>query len=159
MAPDAGGQPKDGYSWEDYNEDEASLVRVGFVWYIEPEPKVKTPNPKIENLYVLAEAVKQHEGFYPGSVAFDNNNPGALRRWPTQVGTTRGFAIFPSYEVGYQALLDLLLTRCGKDWTLYRLMSWYAPSSDNNNPYRYASILADKLGVSTSTKLENIYCL
>ena len=39
MAPDAGGQPKDdGYSWEEYKEEEASLVQVGFVWYIEPEP-------------------------------------------------------------------------------------------------------------------------
>lgn len=92
-------------------------------------------------------------------MAYDNNNPGNLRSWPTEVGTNRGFAVFPSYEVGYNALTALLRSRCDRGWTLYQLMSSYAPVTDSNDPYGYASILAKRLGVELDTKLENIYCI
>mgnify|MGYP001602776091 FL=1 len=69
-----------------------------------------------------------------------------------------GFAYFETYEIGYQALLDLLLARCAKDPTLYQLMSWYAPVSDGNDPYNYAFVLANKLGVSVNTHIKEVYC-
>ena len=109
-------------------------------------------------LIILAEAIKQHEGYFPGSVAYDNHNPGALRSWPTMLYRTRGFAYFETYEIGWKALLDLLIKQCEKKPTLYQLMSWYAPVSDGNDPYRYASILASKLGVSVNTPIQDIYC-
>lgn len=109
-------------------------------------------------LILLAQTIKQHEGWYKGSVAFDNLNPGALRKWPTAIGYRRGFAFFATYEDGWRALLDLLLASCTKNPTLYQLMSWYAPESDGNRPNHYASILATKLGVSIQTHISEIYC-
>lgn len=113
---------------------------------------------KSRALILLAGAIKDHEGFYPGSIAYDNNNPGNLRSWPTQSGSRRGFAYFSSYAIGWQALLDLLNTRCQSNPTLYQLMSWYAPASDNNDPYLYASIIAKSLDISINEKIANIYC-
>ncbi len=110
------------------------------------------------NLGLLARAIQQHEGFYPGSISYDNNNPGNLQSWSTQIGTSRGFAVFPTYEVGYNALRSLLRASCDNSWTLLQLMNSYAPASDNNDPYGYASILARTLGVTLDTPLDEIYC-
>ena len=144
------------------NTDQESEYVEPFVQgiYTVPQRTIKSSTVVSRDaaLLILAEAIKVHEGWYPGSVAWDNLNPGNLRSWPTAIGTNRGFAVFPDYETGWTALLDLLRKRCALNPTLYQLMSWYAPASDNNDPYRYASLLAQKLGVTINTRISDIYC-
>jgi len=122
-------------------------------------PKVNVS--KDEALDILAEAIAVHEGFYlSGSIAYDYNNPGAIRRWGSYPVGYRGggFVIFPTIKEGWAALYTLLRNRCQYNQTLYDLIAVYAPKSDGNNPLNYASILAKKLGVSINTRISDIYC-
>lgn len=49
-------------------------------------------------LHDLALAHQTHEGWFPGSMSYRNNNPGNLR------GKDGAFQIFPSYQAGFTAL-------------------------------------------------------
>ena len=124
-------------------------------------PFSETPHilvPKDQALDILAEAIQEHEGWYPGSIAFDNNNPGNLRSWKTATGTSRGFAVFSSYRAGRAALEDFLLWKCDTHENLIDLMNMYAPPSDGNDSYGYARLLAQRLGVTMRMPLSEIYC-
>ena len=89
----------------------------------------------------IAAAIQQQEGYYPGSLAYTNNNPGNLV-YAGQPGATPGaggFADFTSYAAGYQALtnqITLDATR-GTDingnpiTTLSQLINSWAPPSQN----------------------------
>jgi hypothetical protein len=90
----------------------------------------------------LAQAIQQQEGYYPGSLAYTNNNPGNLV-YAGQPGASPGaggFASFPSYSAGYQALenqITLDATR-GTDvngnptTTVSQLLTSWAPPSEND---------------------------
>lgn len=68
-----------------------------------------------------AEAIKQHEGYYPpspkypkGSRSFRNNNPGNFRcaKWLMEefgaVACEENFLVFPDYQHGWRALIGFL---------------------------------------------------
>lgn len=100
----------------------------------------------------LAQAIQQQEGYYPGSLAYRNNNPGNLV-YAGQPGATLGaggFASFPSYSAGYQALenqITLDVTR-GTDvngnpvTTVGQLISSWAPPSENDTATYIANVSA-----------------
>lgn len=108
-----------------------------------------------------SKAIAKYEGFdIPGSVAQRNNNPGNLRWSPTQAGTKDGFAFFNTPQEGWDALLfQLRIAVEGKsnfytpEMTLLEFFQKYAPSSDNNDPTRYAAFVAKELGVELATKI------
>lgn len=91
----------------------------------------------------LASAIQLEEGYYPGSRAYRNQNPGNLR-YAGQYGSTgaddAGFAVFPDYHTGFDALINQLQLDASRhpDWTVMDFVSHYAPSSDNNVPGQYA---------------------
>ncbi len=135
-----------------------------------------------------AEAIKKHEGWFIGSRSYRNNNPGNFRFAPfiKELGAigedrkgvpvgTGGYAIFPSYNVGWEALLEFLRTakknqlrayrqraidmkRPGQVPTLGDFFAVYAPSSDNNNPLAYAEAVAKHIGngVTVETSVTQI---
>lgn len=108
----------------------------------------------------LAAAVQQHEGWYPGSRSFRNNNPGNLRNGgKTDSGK---FTIYPSYVTGFAALKYDLTVKCTnkskpmashfkKKGIRYEqapflcLFEVYAPSSDNNSPTSYCADVCKQL--------------
>ena len=109
----------------------------------------------------LANAHKKIEGWHPGSLTQRLNNPGALRFQPfhTAYGAVMGdhtFAKFPTYEAGFQALMDDLRTKItGQSRsqklhyenfpTLFDYISVFAPSEDHNDPIEYAKKIIDAL--------------
>lgn len=112
---------------------------------------------------IMAEAIKQFEGWYPTSISYTNNNPGNLKyaNQPYAIGQdSYGHAIFDSYEHGWNALIaqleaifqnkypDLYTT----DMTLYDLFARYA----TGNSTQYAEFVASKLGVDPDTQLKNL---
>lgn len=114
----------------------------------------------------FAEAIKQHEGWYKGSRSYRNNNPGNIR-YVSQEGTTgqdpQGFAIFKTYEDGFNALVALIKRAKAGDSRIYRpnmsfleFFSTYAPSFDHNNPENYARFVAQKLKVSVDYKIGDL---
>ena len=115
----------------------------------------------------LASAIQTQEGFYPGSVAYQNNNPGNLV-YAGQPGATRGaggFAAFNSYNAGYTALtnqITLDATR-GTDingnptTTVSELLSSWAPSSDpRNNTPAYIASVASQTGYDPDAPLSSL---
>jgi hypothetical protein len=121
-----------------------------------------TMNPVAVN--AIAQAIQTQEGYYPGSLAYTNNNPGNLV-YAGQAGASPGaggFASFSSYTAGYQALLNQInldATR-GTDvngnptTTVAQLIGSWAPASDpaNNTP-AYVSSVAAQTGFDPSASL------
>jgi hypothetical protein len=135
-----------------------------------------------------AEAIKLHEGWYVGSRSYRNNNPANFRLAPFikelgAIGEDRqgvptgqnGYAIFPSYEKGFAALKEFLRTAQKNQLKAYReyaikmrradnmpqlrdFFEVYAPSSDNNAPLHYATVVAEHIGngVKVDTPINKI---
>lgn len=78
--------------------------------------------------------------------------------------SSKGFKKFATYEEGKKALVNQLnLYKTGKtrnpvkpSSTLLEAMSVYAPSSDNNDPVRYANFIAKQLGITVNTPISKI---
>jgi hypothetical protein len=116
------------------------------------------------NIIDLADAIKDFEGYYAGSVSERNNNPGNLRYSPFQTGKRDGFSYFETYERGYYALIyqiELAVTDRSavyhSDMTIQEFFNVYAPASDDNQPSIYADTVAQQIGVSVNTKLSELY--
>lgn len=113
----------------------------------------------------IASAIQTQEGYYPGSLAYTNNNPGNLR-YVGQTGAGQGtgaFASFPTYQAGLAALqaqITLDATR-GTDasgnptTTISQLISSWAPSTENNTSAYIASV-ASQTGYDPNAPLSSL---
>lgn len=121
------------------------------------------PTSKIE---AWADATQQHEGWFPGSRSYRNNNPGNIKYvgQPSAIGSdSLGFCIFATYADGRKSLTDMLIRAAtppaegyNPEMTLVQFYERYAPSSDNNNPLAYAQFVARKIGVTVDTQIKNL---
>ena len=113
----------------------------------------------------MAEAIRDKEGFYPGSRAWRNNNPGNLK-FADQKGTigydNKHFARFKTMQDGWNALIrqiELVATNKSKaypkDCTMLQFFETYAPSFENDTN-SYAKEVCAKVGVELSTKLSEL---
>src|ERR1700686_2648048 len=103
----------------------------------------------------IAATIQQIEGYFPGSVAYQNNNPGNLV-FAGQAGATLGaggFAHFPTYQDGLDALNNQIQLYAGRGMTINDMMAVYAPASAGNNPGAYALQIASAVGVDPNTQL------
>jgi hypothetical protein len=112
----------------------------------------------------LAAAIQTHEGYYPGSVAWSNNNPGNLV-YVGQQGATAGaggFAKFASYSDGLNALQNQITLDAvrGTDAagrpisTVADLISSWAPASDpRNDTAAYIAAVSSSTGYDPSAPL------
>jgi hypothetical protein len=154
---------------------------------IEPtEPKEMTDKEK--NLFTFAKAIETFEGWVenPPSRSFRNKNPGNLRgltEYTKSLGATsvddKNFCIFPSYEVGFNALKTLIKDTANdkligrRDVSVLEFFQGvkqedgkfkfgcgdllgYAPTEDDNAPIVYAMFVAKKVGCEIDTKLKDI---
>lgn len=113
----------------------------------------------------IASAIQTQEGYYPGSLAYRNNNPGNLV-FAGQPGATPGaggFAAFDSYADGRAALvnqIDLDATR-GTDvngnptTTVAQLIASWAPPSQNDTATYVANVSAST-GFDPNAPLESL---
>lgn len=107
----------------------------------------------------MAKAIQRFEGWRPGSRSYRYNNPGNLRHWG-KTPVHDGYAQFPSYEAGFQALRTLLLNAAHGRSRVYRpsmtflqFFQRYAPGDDGNHPERYAAFVTAALGCDLDTPL------
>jgi hypothetical protein len=123
-----------------------------------PEPK---PAPANNLLNTMCLAIQKHEGWFPGSRSQRNNNPGNLV-YVGQPNATKEkdgrFAVFPSYEAGFNALKQMILNAAsGKSkvykptMNLYQFFGTYAPDNDGNNSRHYAEVVALQMDVNPET--------
>src|SRR5580704_680011 len=78
---------------------------------------------------VIASAIQTQEGYYPGTIAYTNNNPGNLicANQSGSTGCNKGFAVFPDYQTGDQALLNQIQNYANRGLTIQQMMAIYAP--------------------------------
>ena len=127
--------------------------------------EIEEPAPivEIDKILILAQAIQQFEGYYAGSLAQRNNNPGNLRYSPLQSGKRDGFAYFDTFEQGMEALkLQIRIGATGEsrvyrpDMTLLQFFNIYAPSSDNNQPSIYYQFVLDTTGFTSAMTLQDL---
>lgn len=121
--------------------------------------------PNLSKLDAWAMAIQKFEGYYPGSRSYRNNNPGNIRFVGQSSASGKddlGFCIFPTYQIGFNALKSLLKQAAttsklyDHEGDLYTFFSVYAPASDNNHPRQYAEFVAKEIGVPVSTPIKNL---
>ena len=126
-------------------------------------------------------AIKQFEGWYIGSPSYRNNNPGNMRygsyaaSYGAYAASASGFAIFRTYDAGMTCLKQFV-TDCANQKIVWshggltvleyfagklnpatgKIEGGHAPSSDGNNPLRYATYVAKQTGVTVDTPLIQI---
>ena len=138
-----------------------------------PPPVNEPVIPKEALLNGMCLAIKEMEGYFPpspkypeGSKSWRNKNPGNtkfstkgyLAKYEPVRKDSTGFAIFPSYEIGWLYLKNLVLQKAKEhpNWDLLDFCSNWAPASDNNNPVAYAEFVAKKMNVPTTWKIRTL---
>lgn len=96
-----------------------------------------------------------------GSVAWRQTNPGNIvnGKFATDngaIGRGKKFAIFPSKEVGIQAIINLLRSPSYNNLSILNAIKQYAPVADNNDPVRYANTISRKTGLDVNRILNTL---
>jgi len=104
----------------------------------------------------VAQTIQTLEGWFPGSISSNNNNPGNLM-YAGQPGATgadaNGFAVFPTFDAGMQALENQISLDASRGETIQQFASKYAPASAGNDPVSYAASIASATGLSVNDPL------
>lgn len=92
-----------------------------------------------------------------GDRAWRNNNPGnlntgAVSKRNNQIGKAGGFAVFPDYSTGHNALIDCLKTTYLNS-NFEVLIEAYAPKNENNTA-RYLAFILKKVGIRKEIKVK-----
>lgn len=99
-----------------------------------------------------------------GTIAWRQNNPGNIKHgdFASNHGSVGsgggGHAVFSTYEKGKEAKRALLFTAV-RDYntkTIAAAIAKYAPTSDGNNPTKYANFIAKRVGVPINTVLKTL---
>lgn len=114
-------------------------------------------------------AIRDFEG-KPGDRSYLNNSPGDMRCSPIgylpkygNVICNDGFAKFPTWDLGWEYLQNLVFHRAElhPDWTILDFFAdpklGYAPVSDNNPSAKYAAFVAARCGVPVTTTLRVLF--
>lgn len=143
---------------------------------VAPQPTISTPAPQAPPisqsgapqpmLERFCTAIMNFEGG-PGDPNHINNNPGDFRCSPVgylpkygKVGcTAHGFAVFQTFQLGWEYLLASVHYRAvaHPNWTILDFFHNYAPPSDNNPTQKYAETVAAACGVVPTTKLKDLF--
>jgi hypothetical protein len=125
---------------------------------------------KVSQPELIVEATDGHQyKLTGGTLAWKNNNPGNLKYgdFARNFGAIgpgwEGHAVFPDFETGAIAQQELLFSDEGSYYklTILEAISKYAPLDDpnpiaHNNPPEYATYVADHVGVSLNTVLNDL---
>ena len=113
----------------------------------------------------FADAITRQEGYFPGSRAWANNNPGNIwdgvnstktkRIWPNLPIDAQGFVIYPTAAAGRAALERDLTAKMNAGLTLDSAVAMYAPPAENQTGV-YQAHMADWLGVDGSARLSDL---
>jgi hypothetical protein len=126
------------------------------------KPVYEPPSAPQTMLERFCHAIAQYEGANPA-----NNNPGNCRCSPVGYLPKYGhvtcnphnFAVFPTYELGWEYLTQLVYHRAlaHPKWTILDFFSNYAPTSDGNAPAPYADFVAKACGVDVHKRLADLF--
>lgn len=134
----------------------AVLQPEGVRVYVRPNSKIRGL-AGLGQLTAVATAIQTQEGFYPGSLAYTNNNPGNLMAvgQANCTPTASGFCSFPTYADGWAALLNQISLDASRGMTISQFTASYAPASAGNDPVTYANNIGAAVGLPPSASLSS----
>lgn len=97
-----------------------------------------------------------------GTISWRNNNPGNIRtssftKKNGEIGQAGGFAVFPSLEMGMNAIKKLLRAKSYNNLTIEKAISRYAPNGDgNNNEKVYQKRLEQLTGLNINLVISSL---
>ena len=98
-----------------------------------------------------------------GQPAWRYQNPGNLKGklsdWAKRhgaIGSAGGFLVFPSYEVGKQAMVDLLSGPTYADLSIWDAIPKYSPKEDKNDVDQYRKLVAQKSGLDLKRTIRSL---
>jgi hypothetical protein len=110
-------------------------------------------------------AIRDYEGA-PGDLNYKNNNPGNCRYSPVGYARIYGlvrrdsnnFAIFKDYATGWLYLQNLIKSKieAHPSWTILDFFKNYSPTSDGNDPEKYAEFVAKRCGVGVDFCIKHL---
>jgi len=111
-----------------------------------------------KNTVIYTDNEKNQFEYRGGSRTWRNNNPGNLvsatvSKRNGEIGKAGGFAVFPDYDSGHAALIDLL-KNVFSELSLKRLISKYAPKHENDTK-QYLKLIRIKTGVKSDKKIKD----
>ena len=130
-----------------------------------PTPTIPESETKPDMLTRFCTAIMNFEGGQ-GDPNHINNNPCDFRCSPVgylpkygKVGCRNNFAVFPTFDLGWEYLLNSVHFRANAHpaWTIHDFFMNYAPPSDNNPTDVYAATVAKACGVPVSTTLHELF--
>jgi hypothetical protein len=113
-------------------------------------------------LDTIAQSIQQVEGYYPGTLAYRNNNPGNLvytSYYAQNYGAVQGdggFSKFPDYDTGYSAMLHQIQVDSSRGDSIYDLTYSWLGSGQGGDWQSYAETIANNLGVDPNTKVADL---
>lgn len=121
------------------------------------------PPPKPNYIQLFCTAIETYEGWSPTTRSYRNNNPanarysteGYLASYGVVKKDAQGFAIFKDYSTGWRYLNNMVKNKIKHDpsQTFYTFFAVYAPTSDGNDPIKYAEFVARACGLPADYKL------
>lgn len=131
-----------------------------------PVPVLAKPSPSM--LWRFSDAVATYEGGHTvGNLAYRNNNP-LDYRWPwggklpahALRVDAKNFLVFDTWDNGFAFGMQNIENAClGKSDiyhptdTIAQFFAKFAPSSDDNDPDRYAAWVAQRIGLTIDTPI------
>ncbi len=124
-----------------------------------PQPPAATP-PRGSNDVFIEREGGRHEWRSGGSRAWRNNNPGNIRggefaQAHGAMGEAGGFAVFPDYATGREALKSLLRTQNYQSLTINEAIRRYAPPNENDTG-RYQQLIEQFTGLPGNTPMNTL---
>lgn len=113
-------------------------------------------------LDTIAQTIQSVEGYYPGTPAYRNNNPGNLvytQYYAQNYGAVPGdggFSKFPDYDTGYSAMVHQIQVDSSRGDSIYDLTYSWLGSGQGGDWQSYAQTIANNLGVDPNTKVANL---
>lgn len=135
------------------------------------------PPQKASMLDTFCTAIRDYEG-KPGDLNYQLNNPGDCRpspvgylakyepviiidtdtdpKYPYHIGK---FAKFPTFEIGYEYLTNMVhfMAVNHPTWTILDFFAHFAPAGDKNSPTRYATFVATRCSTQVTTQLKDLF--
>lgn len=140
------------------------------VWVTQVAPPTNDPLQIIytkppSRIHNFADCIQLYEGWAPGTRSYRNKNPGNIRytSYTRSLGAIafdkQNFCIFPSYDVGYNALCTFLTDAAQgtlgayKGVDFYGFFDRYCPAADGNKPHHYAEYVCQQLSLHPLDKI------
>jgi uncharacterized protein (TIGR02594 family) len=121
-----------------------------FVRAFSPAPKVVIYQDDAGREYVREGGSRSWRNFNAGNI-----QKGTFADAHGAIGGDSRFAIFPSEQIGFDAVVALLGTPAYVDLTIAKAIEKYAPPQENDTK-AYIRDLTSRTGLSASTKLRNL---